>query len=53
MAKEQYVKGRDRVCVQIHCTMRKEIGVKLDRERWSEHTPKFVETSHVIKVTML
>jgi hypothetical protein len=53
MAKEQYVKWHDRVCVQIHCTIRQEIGVKLDRERWYEHTPKFVETIQDSKVTML
>jgi len=26
--------------------MYKETGVKLDKERWYEHTPKFVEKSH-------
>ena len=53
MTKEQYVKRHDRVCVKIHFTMRKEIGVKLDKERWYEPTPKFVEISHESKVTML
>ena len=52
MNKEQYVKRYDRVCVKIHFTMHKEIGVKLDKESCYEHTPKFVEISHESKVTM-
>jgi len=53
MAKEQYVKWHDRVYVQIHFTICQETEVKLDKERWYDHTSKFVETSYESKVTML
>ena len=29
------------------------MGVKLDKEHWYEHAPKWVETSHDGKVTIL
>jgi hypothetical protein len=42
-----------RICVQIHFTICKEIGVKFYKECWCERTSKFVETSYEIKVTKL
>jgi hypothetical protein len=53
LAKEQYIKRHDRVCTQLHFNICKELGVKLDSERWYEHVPKSVETSQVGKVTIL
>ena len=53
LAKEEYTKRRDRVCVQIHCDMCKETGVKLDNEHLYEQVPKSVDTSHEVKVTIL
>jgi hypothetical protein len=53
LAKEQYIKQHDRVCSQLHFNICKELGVKLDSERWYEHVPKSVETRQVGKVTIL
>ena len=53
LAKEQYTKRHDRVCVQILCIICKESGVKLDPEHWYEHVPKSVVTSHEGKITIL
>ena len=39
------------MCAQLHFNIRKEGGVKLDKEHWDEHVPKLVETSHEDKVT--
>jgi len=33
LAKEQYVKRQDRVCVQLHFNICKKIGVTLDNEQ--------------------
>jgi hypothetical protein len=41
------------VCVQVHFNVSKVTGVKLDSELWYEHVPKFVETCHEGKVTVL
>jgi len=40
LTKEQYIKRRDRVCVQIYFNIRKEIGVKLDNKYWYNHVSK-------------
>jgi len=45
LAKEQYIKGHDRVCAQLRFNIRKEKGVQLDKKHWYEHVPKSVETS--------
>jgi len=37
MNKQQYVKRHDRVCVKMHFTMHKEIGVKLDKAGMNMH----------------
>jgi hypothetical protein len=39
LAKEQYIKLHDRVCTQLHFSICKETGVKLDNELWYEHVP--------------
>ena len=49
-AKEQYIQRHDRVCSQLHFTICKEVGVKL--EPWYENDPKLLETSHESKVTI-
>jgi hypothetical protein len=41
------------VCVQLHCNIRKEIGVKLDNEHCYDHVPKLVETSREGSVNIL
>jgi hypothetical protein len=41
------------VCAQLHFSICKELGVKLDSELWYEHVPKSVETSQVGKVNIL
>ena len=51
--KEKYINGHGRVCVQVLFNRYKEIGVKLDKEHWYDHVPKFVETDHEYKITML
>jgi hypothetical protein len=53
LAKEQYIKRHDSVCVQLHFNVCKELGVKLDSVLWYEHVPQLVETSQVGKVTIL
>jgi len=53
LAKEQYIKRHDRVCVQLHFNICKETGVQLDKKHWYEHVPKSVETSQGRKVTIL
>jgi len=53
LAKEQYIKRRDRVCAQLHCSICKDRGVKLENERWYDHVPKLVETSCEGKITIL
>jgi hypothetical protein len=40
------IKRHDRVCVQLHFIICKEVGVKLDNEVSYKHLPKFVETSN-------
>jgi len=50
MAKEQYIKRRDRVCAQLHFNICKETAVQLDKKQWYEHVPKSVETSQGGKV---
>jgi hypothetical protein len=41
------------VYAQLHFSIRKEIGVKLDNGHWYERVPKSVETSRESKVTIL
>jgi hypothetical protein len=53
LAKQQYIKRHDKVCAQLHFNIRKELGVKLDRELWYEHVPKSAETRQVGKATIL
>ena len=53
LAKEQYVKRRDKVCALIHFNICKEIGVQLDKKQWYEHVPKLVVTNQGGKVTIL
>jgi len=43
----------DRVYAQLHCNIRKEIGVKLDIEHMYDHVPKSVATSREDTVTIL
>jgi len=43
--------GGNKVCVQLHLTICKEIGGKLDNVPWC--VPKLVETSHEGEVTIL
>jgi hypothetical protein len=47
MAKIHYIKRHDRVCVQLHFNMFKEIGVKVDNEHWYDHVP--VERSREVR----
>jgi hypothetical protein len=53
LAKEQYLKRRDRLCPQLRFKICKEIGVRLENEHWKDHVTKSVETSHEVKVTIL
>jgi len=53
LAKEQYIKRHDRVCVQLHFNICKETGIQLDKKHWYEHVPKSVETGQGGKVTIL
>ena len=53
LTKEQYIKGRDMLCVQIHFNICKEIGIKLDNDHWYDRVPESVETSDESKVTIL
>jgi hypothetical protein len=41
------------VCAELHFNTCKEMGVKLDNERWYDHLPKPVERGHEGKVTVL
>ena len=53
LAKEQYVKWQDKVNVQIHFNICKEIGVQLDKKHWYEHVPISVVTNQGGKVNIL
>jgi len=53
LAKYQCIKRHDRVCVELHFDICKEIGVELDNKHWYDHVPKSLETSHGVKVTIL
>ena len=53
LAKEQYIKGHDRVCAQLHFNICKETGVQMDKKHWYEHVPKSVQTSQGGKVIIL
>jgi len=53
LAKEQYVKWYDKVSVQIHFNICKEIGVQLDKKHWYEHVPNSVVTNQGGKMTIL
>ena len=53
LAKEQYVKRHDKVSVQIHFNICKEIGVQLDKKHWYKHVPKSVVKDQGGKVTTL
>jgi hypothetical protein len=52
LAKEQYMKGHDRVYAPPNFNICKETGVKSDNERLYEHVPKLVETSSEGRVTI-
>ena len=41
------------MCAELHFNANKEMGVKLDNERWYGYVPKPVETDHEGKVTIL
>jgi hypothetical protein len=53
LAKEQYVKRHDRVCVELYCNISKEIGGKLDNKQLYGLVPKLVGTGHEGKVIVL
>jgi hypothetical protein len=53
MAKGQYTKRYGRVFAQLHFNTCKEMGLKLDKERWYDHVTKSAEKSRKIKVTLL
>jgi hypothetical protein len=53
LAKEQYIKRHDSVCVQLHFNICKEIRIKLNNKQWYDHAPKLVKISHEGKVTTL
>ena len=50
LAKEQYIKRHDGMCVELHFNKCKEIRVKLDNEHRCGHLPKSFE--HVMKVRL-
>jgi len=52
LAKEWYMNRHDRVCAQLHFNKCKEIGAKLDKQRYDD-VPKSFETSHEAKITVL
>ena len=52
LAKEQYMKGHDTVCAELHVNICMEIGVKLDNKHWYDHVSKSVKTSNEGKVTI-
>lgn len=41
------------VCAQLHFNLRKEMGVKLDKERWYQHVPESADTGHSSKVNRM
>jgi len=51
-AKEQYTKGHDRVCGQLHFNICMEMTVKLDDKHQYDHVPKSVDISHEGKLTI-
>ena len=53
LAKEEYIKRHDAVCIHLHCNICKETGVKSDNEHSYEHVRKSAEASHEGKVTIL
>jgi len=53
LAKEQNIKGHDRVCAELHFNIGKEMGVKLDNKHRYGRVSKAVEASHKGKVTIL
>ena len=53
LANEHYIKGRDRMCAQLHFNECQEIRLKLENKLWYGHLPKSVETIHEIRVTLL
>ena len=53
LAREQYIKRHDRMCIQLHLNICKETGIKLDKKQWYEHVQKSLETSQEGKVTIL
>ena len=53
LAKEQYIKREDTVCVELHSNIWKEIGGKLYNKQWYDLLAKLVETGHDGKVTVL
>ena len=53
LAKEQYVRQHDKVSVQIHFNICKEIGVQLDQKHCYENVQKSVITNQGGKVTIL
>jgi len=53
LAREQYIKRHDSMCVQLHCNTCKKIRGKLDNKQWYDHVPKSNKTSHEGKVTIL
>jgi hypothetical protein len=42
LVKELYIHRNDTVYAQLHFTIYKEIGVKLENEHWYEHVPKSI-----------
>jgi hypothetical protein len=52
-AKELYIKRHDKYCAQLHFNLCTEIGVGLENEHWKNHVTDEVETSHIVKVTIL
>jgi hypothetical protein len=53
LAKEKYVKRRDRVSAQPHLNICKEIRGTTGKKHWYEHVPISVETTQGGKVTIL
>ena len=47
MAKEQYIKGCERVCAQLQFNIFRGIGIKLDNEHWYDHVATSEDTSRV------
>jgi hypothetical protein len=53
MAKEQYIKRYGSVFAQLHFNTCKEIGLKLDKERWYEQVTRSTETIRTCKANLL